>query len=88
MPRAERRQAAALQTLACRAGLSRQNFCGAVESFTAIPGIQYITKSLYFMIPAPQPCLLPRILSLFAAIQCKCQSINHLHKQMNLSSRA
>ena len=49
---------------------------------------QYITKSLYFMIPALQPCLLPRILSLFAAIQCKCPSINHLHKQMSFSSRA
>jgi len=48
---------------------------------------QYLTKSLIFMIPAPQPCLFVRILSLFAANHLKCLSVNTLHLKQSLSNQ-
>ena len=53
--------------------------------------IQYITKSLYFMIPCAFPVLRSfqrRRMSLFVANKLKCLSINHLHKITSLSSQA
>jgi len=46
---------------------------------------QYITKSLCFMIPALQPCLFVRILSLFAANHLKCLSMNNLHLKRSIT---
>ena len=43
--------------------------------------IQSSTNLVYIMIPAPRLCLLPPVLSLFAANQLKCLSMNYLHSK-------
>jgi len=49
--------------------------------------MQYLTKSLYFMILALKPCLFLRVLSLFAANRQKSLYMNHLQAKLSRSQQ-
>jgi hypothetical protein len=60
---------------------------GRYPAFRGLP-IQYLTKSLRFMIPPLKSCLFLRMLSLFAASQLKRLSMNHLHQKLSFFNQA
>jgi hypothetical protein len=64
-------------------GMDRAGTNSPPLHYSTTPGsVQYLAKSLYFMIPAPQHRLFLRVMCFFAANQLKFLSMNHLQLEL------